>query len=575
MKRISNRATAVATVAALSIAVICVPAMAASDAHGEGRSAGSRYGSYLAGRHAEAINDLASAAAYMTRVMRAEPDNTLLHERTFLLTASAGQVDRAIELAAPLEGEGDVGVAASLVLLADNIETGDLDAALARLDALPEGGLNRLLGPILRAWILYGRGDGIQAAQAQIDLVRKEAGTGTVTDMHAGLLYDLAGQGADARRAFEAAMTSDERPPFRLVQAYVSLLRRQGEDEAAGAVLQDYYRDNPNSELVRAELDELRSDEGGRAIVRSASDGAAEVYFGAAGGFYRQGEPQVALIFSYLALELRPDFEMARFLIGDILDSMGRQDEAIEIFRAIDEASPLYWEARMRVAESLAALGRADEAIAEFKNLAALREHDPEPLNRLGDFMRVEERWDEAVAAYREALERIAPDDPGLWALHYALGISLERSKNWDEAEASLLKALDSQPEHPYLLNYLGYSWADKGINLAKARGMIERAVELRPTDGYIVDSLGWVLYRAGEYPEAVKHLERAVELRPTDPVINDHLGDAYWQVGRHQEARFQWQRALSFGSGAESDTTIRSKIEHGMGARSEAQPGD
>ncbi len=575
MKWIPNRTTAALAAAALSCAAITAPALAASDALTDDGSAASRYGSYLAGRHAEAMNDLVSAAGFMARVSREEPDNELLRERTFLLTASAGQLARAIVLAGPLEGEGDVGVAASLVLLADNIATGDQDAALARLNALPESGLNRLLGPVIRAWILYGQGDGIEAAQAQLDVIRAKSGTGTVANMHAGLLYDLAGQGADARKAFEAAMAAEERPPFRLVQAYVSLLRRLGEAEAANATLLDYYQRNPNSELVRAELDELRSDEAGEPITRTAQDGAAEVYFGAAGGFYRQGEPQVALIFGYLALRLRPDLEIARFLVADILDSLGRQDEAIGIFRVIDQTSPLYWEARRRVAESLAGLGRADEAVTELKSLAELRKHDPEPLNRLGDLMRVEERWGEAVLAYRGALERIAPDDPSLWSLHYALGIALERSQQWEAAEELLLKSLDAQPEHPYLLNYLGYSWADQGINLTKARGMIERAVELRPMDGYIVDSLGWVLYQAGEYADAVRHLERAVELRPTDPVINDHLGDAYWQVGRHQEARFQWQRALSFGSDTESDATIRSKIEHGLGARSEAQSGD
>ena len=162
--------------------------------------------------------------------------------------------------------------------------------------------------------------------------------------------------------------------------------------------------------------------------------------------------------------------------------------------------------------------------------------------------------------------------NPGIWSLYYAQGIALERSKHWDEAEASLLKALDLQPEHPYLLNYLGYSWADMGKNLDKAKAMIERAVELRPNDGYIVDSLGWVLYRAGEYKKAVGYLERAVELRPTDAVINDHLGDVYWRVGRHQEARFQWQRALSFGTEPDVEATIRAKLQHGLDARSEAQ---
>ena len=94
------------------------------------------------------------------------------------------------------------------------------------------------------------------------------------------------------------------------------------------------------------------------------------------------------------------------------------------------------------------------------------------------------------------------------------------------------------------MLNYLGYSWVDQHMNLDEAFKMLKRAVEQRPTDGYIVDSLGWAYYRLGRYDEAVRMLEKAVELKPADPVINDHLGDAYWRVGRKLEATFQWNHA-------------------------------
>ena len=93
---------------------------------------------------------------------------------------------------------------------------------------------------------------------------------------------------------------------------------------------------------------------------------------------------------------------------------------------------------------------------------------------------------------------------------------------------------------------------------------MIERAVQQRQNDGYIVDSMGWVLYRLG-HDEAVTQLERAVQLRPQDPVINDHLGDAYWKVGRRHEARFQWRRALSFEPTDEDKTKIEAKLENGL----------
>jgi tetratricopeptide (TPR) repeat protein len=107
-------------------------------------------------------------------------------------------------------------------------------------------------------------------------------------------------------------------------------------------------------------------------------------------------------------------------------------------------------------------------------------------------------------------------------------------------------------------------------INLEEALDMIERAVTLRPDSGYIIDSLGWGLYRLGRYAEAVGHMEKAVELMPIDPVVNDHLGDVYWAVGRKREAEFQWHRALSFidhedASGDVDPDRVRRKLEVGL----------
>ncbi len=119
-------------------------------------------------------------------------------------------------------------------------------------------------------------------------------------------------------------------------------------------------------------------------------------------------------------------------------------------------------------------------------------------------------------------------------------------------------------PNNPYVLNYLGYAWADQGVNLQESLAMIQKAVELKPTDGYITDSLGWVLYKQKDYPRAVSVLERAVELLPYDPTINDHLGDAYWQVGRRLEARFQWERAKNHSEDQKQIETIKEKLISG-----------
>ena len=126
-------------------------------------------------------------------------------------------------------------------------------------------------------------------------------------------------------------------------------------------------------------------------------------------------------------------------------------------------------------------------------------------------------------------------------------------------------KALELQPEQPHVLNYLGYSWIDQGINLDEGMKMIKRAVDQRPDDGYIVDSLGWAYFRIGNYDEAVKNLERAIDLKPEDPTINDHLGDAYWRVGRTLEAKFQWAHARDLKPEPEDLPKIEAKIENGL----------
>ena len=159
---------------------------------------------------------------------------------------------------------------------------------------------------------------------------------------------------------------------------------------------------------------------------------------------------------------------------------------------------------------------------------------------------------------------------PVRWVLFYSRGIAHERSGDYDQMERDFRAALEIEPDQPQVLNYLGYSMVEQKRNLEEALEMIERAVAASPQSGYIVDSLGWVLYRLGRYDEAVLHMERAVELMPVDPVVNDHLGDVYWAVGRQREAEFQWSRALSFIDEEDSDSEadpvrIRRKLDVGL----------
>jgi Flp pilus assembly protein TadD len=210
-------------------------------------------------------------------------------------------------------------------------------------------------------------------------------------------------------------------------------------------------------------------------------------------------------------------------------------------------------------------LDRTDEAVARLERLIESNPTDLDAVIALGNIFRARERFAEAASAYDRGIALVDTPTAAHWRLFYYRGVANERSKNWVQAEADLLKALELNPDQPQVLNYLGYSWVDMGLNLDQGLEMIRSAVDQRPNDGYIVDSLGWAYYRLGRYEEAVAQLERAVELKPEDPVINDHLGDSYWQVGRKLEATFQWNHARDLAPEASDLEKISKKLERGL----------
>ena len=201
----------------------------------------------------------------------------------------------------------------------------------------------------------------------------------------------------------------------------------------------------------------------------------------------------------------------------------------------------------------------------ELETLAQEYPWSPLPLAQEGDVLRSKNRFADAVQAYDRALARVQAPTRNVWPLFYSRGISEERSHQWNRAEADLKRALELAPEQPFVLNYLAYSWADQGRHLTEARQMLERAVEQRPNDGAIIDSLGWVLLREGDTADAIKSLEHAAELEPEDATINGHLGDAYWAAGRRREAQFQWRRALVMNPDPEEATALESKLHDAL----------
>jgi len=251
--------------------------------------------------------------------------------------------------------------------------------------------------------------------------------------------------------------------------------------------------------------------------------------------------------------------------LADLYSAVKKPELAIKLYERVPATSPLRRNANIQLAIDLDSLDRTEEAKKQLEKLIAERPKDIEAILALGNILRGRKQYSECADVYSKGLATISKPQKSDWVTFYFRGICFERSKRWDKAEADLKKALDLFPDQPQVLNYLGYSWVDQGINLDEGMRMISHAVEQRPNDGYIVDSLGWAYYRIGNYAEAVKNLERAIELKPEDPTVNDHLGDVYWRIGRTQEARFQWSHARDLKPEPDELAKIEEKLKVGL----------
>jgi tetratricopeptide (TPR) repeat protein len=531
------------------------------------------FGEYLAGRHAQETRDYTKAAEFFEDALKQDPESPELISRTFLMEASEGRFERARALAEKALKLDPTDAVAELTLLIDRLKAGDTAGALARAEALPADGVHRLLGPLARAWTRMATGDlaGADAALRELD---KFNGLAPLEYYQLGLLYDFAGHPDTAEENFNKTLEVTGQLNWRLTDAMANFYARHGRADEAAALYQKFIKDNSGSELAESVLPSEPA-EAPAPLIATAQEGLAEALFDLASVVNQPESIDLALLYARAALELSPHLALAQLLLSDVLSAQEKPEASLAVLAQIPPSSPYSWSARLRLVADLEMLDRTEEAIAQLKDMSAEAPKRAGADMQLGDLLRAKKRFTEAVGAYDEAIRRLqAAGMPERWSLFYSRGIALERSGQWKESETDLLHALELKPEQPLVLNYLGYSWIDRGENLDRGLKMIEKAVELRPEDGYIVDSLGWAHYRLGDYPSAVQYLEKAIELVPEDPTINDHLGDAYWQSGRPTEARFQWRRALQFGPEEDEIKPIEAKLDRGLEAPTRAGGG-
>ncbi len=534
---------------------------------------GSLSGSYLAARYAARLRDYDAAALFFDSTLSMDPANPGLLTRAFVLHASTGQWAKADELARRIVKNNPRQRLANIVLGLKAAESGDFARARKYFKASAYTPVGELSGGLLMAWTWAGEKNFAKAVEAMKALDKHESFS-NFKSFHSALIADLLHSPSRAEGLYAKAW-KEISGSLRITQGYGSFLRRTGKREKAREVYKAFLANAPENAIIRQALKDLDAGRPARPLVNNAREGMAEALFSLASALTDDRSIDIALVYAQMALRMRPDFPVADMLLGQIYENTRRYEKAIEAYGRIPKEHPLYVPARIQIALALDDLKRPDEAISLLRALAARHPEAYKVFLTLGNILRSHEKWKQAAEAYSRALARMGEPQPRHWSIYYFRGIANERSGHWPEAEADFRLALKLNPDHPSVLNYLGYSLIDKGRNLDEALNMVRKAVDARPNDGYIVDSLGWAYYKLGRYKDAVKHLERAVELRPEDPVINDHLGDAYWRVGRRLEARFQWLHARDNKPDPDVLKRIREKLKHGLESKRRAKPAE
>ncbi|MEM9170400.1 MAG: tetratricopeptide repeat protein [Pseudomonadota bacterium] len=549
-------------------------------------------GDYLSGRLAARERSVRVASdEFAAALAQSGPVDGIVGERAFFLHLAAGDFDRAVPLAQRLvaaaaapDAEPTDGLP-ELTLAIEALRLGDFAAARARLEGADFRRYLPSVAFLVDVWVE----DGLNGPQAAIERLSAvpDGVFPSFNPLHNAFLAEKAGAEAAAGAAYEVSLRSFGGPVAR--RAYGAFLEREGKRDAA----EEFYRllrrePGPSRRAARAGLRRLARGQTSTDYAEVApAQGAAVAIYGFAGVILDQineeydrsravgfepDEPryEAPLALAQLAIRLDPAMDEARRLAGLIFATYGDDDAARAVLAPIPPTSPQYEQARVSLAQALVRQEKPDEAIALLRRTTARDRNAEEARLALSTILSNEGRQTEAVEVLSGLIERADVDEDDAWRFFVARGAALLTLDRWEAAERDLIKAVDVAPEEPTALNYLGYSWAERGENLDEAFALIEKAVALSPDNGAIVDSLGWAHYQRGDYAEAVVHLERAASMEPADPTITDHLGDVYWRLGRRVEARYQWRHALDLEPDAKLLAALEEKIAGGLAVRSE-----
>lgn len=526
----------------------------------------SRYAPFVAATLAQHDSRYAVAASYYLEALSADPESSFVADRAFFQLLYAGQMAKAAKISVQLENT-EAALTDDLVHLMyvlEAYERRDWPEARRRLKTSREAGFSFLVSPLLEAWS-YAAEDDLENAHQALEPLMMDERLGAIADEHYAYILDHMKRYEAAETAY-AAFASGEGPvSFQPLVAYADMLVRTGKKDAARAFMGEQTKRFPGNRYLLREGMRVTAGYGPSQPLATPRGAAGLIFYRLATEFAQGRSPQAAVVYLRVASFLTPEVSEIYFLLGNLLEQLDTPDAAAAAYGTVPATSELHPLATLRRIGALRSAGKEAEAEGMLRTILRDSPNSSAHLSLLADMLRDREEFGEAVHYYNRAIAQLKSPGKSDWFIFFARGVCFEQLGRWNDAERDLRSALALNPGEPSVLNYLGYSWIDRGERVVEAKKMIEQAVEEQPDDGFIVDSLGWVHYLTGDYAKAIEYLERAVSLEPTDPTINDHLGDAYWRMGRRIEARFQWRHALTNDPSDDERQAITEKLAMGL----------
>ncbi len=530
----------------------------------------SQYGAYLAGRVAHLRQDFENAAEYYKIAMDKDKENTSLNRTVYVILTSLGQIDEAVPYARKEMENENRELLAPLVVAVKEFADGNYAAARENMSTVKDKLYVSLINPLFNAWAYAGEKDEANAVK-QIDSITNDPSLDVMKLFHKGLIYDYLDNKEKASECYAAIVRNYPKDvTYRILDIITNFYVRLGNKEQARQLLGRYNDEGILSVLLKDI--ETRIDDTSATtspIIDEPRKGLAEALFNI-GTLFRTAHngAEVAQFYMAMSSYLNPDYEVSKIALANVLEESGLLREANKYYSQIGKDSGSYFIAQLKMIENYNSLEEYDAAENHLKTLLQRYPDNTQLLSDLASINSNQKKDAEAVRLYQQALDSMSQVNPtNSWPIYYAMAISYDRMNQKDKSEANLQKALELSNRDPNVLNYLGYSWLIENKNPDDAVAMILEAYTQYPYDGHILDSLGWVYFKLGQYNKAIQFLEQASALNSGNAAISDHLGDAYWFGGRKNEAVFQWKHALVFKEDADavSKEEIERKIENGI----------